>query len=166
MKPPLLRLNVCTLSQQCDQMARLFFIIWLLTTTQICPKLIKFGKVRLKFYQTQNKHSKVCLGFLKFAQVTKFHRIWSYCMSVTFVCWNSEKGGRTFEDIWKPKSVAIEIYLRLQRDSNRLLQVLPLGDVHIISVLVFGLIPSYRQTVRPSNFEVIYFELKWIDRCL
>ena len=50
---------------QCDQMARLFFIIWLLTTTQICPKLIKFGKVRLKFCQTQNKHSKVCLRFFK-----------------------------------------------------------------------------------------------------
>ena len=45
---------------QCDQMARLYFIIWLLTTTQICPKFIKIGKVGFKFCRTQNKTLK-CL---------------------------------------------------------------------------------------------------------
>ena len=40
---------------QCDQMSRLFFIIWLATATQICPKIIKIAKVRLNFCQTQNK---------------------------------------------------------------------------------------------------------------
>ena len=54
--------------RQCDQMARLLFIIWLLTTTQICPKIIKIAMVGLKFCQTQNKPSK---DFLKFAQVAK-----------------------------------------------------------------------------------------------
>ena len=49
-------------------MARLLFIIWLLTTTQICPKIIKIAMVGLKFCQTQNKPSK---DFLKFAQVAK-----------------------------------------------------------------------------------------------
>ena len=46
-------------------MARLFFIIWILTAAQICPKFIKIAKVGLKFRQTQNTLSKICLRFLK-----------------------------------------------------------------------------------------------------
>ena len=55
----------CLSLTQCDQMARLFFIIWLLTAAQICQKFMKISKVGLTFCQTQNKPSKVCLRFLK-----------------------------------------------------------------------------------------------------
>ena len=41
-----------------------FFTIWLLTTPQICPKIIKITEIGLKFCQTQNKPSKVYLRFL------------------------------------------------------------------------------------------------------
>ena len=50
---------------QCNQMARLNFIIWPLTTIQICQKMIKTAKVGLKFCQTENKPSKFCLGVFK-----------------------------------------------------------------------------------------------------
>ena len=48
-----------------DQMARLFLIIWLPTTTQICTKFLKIAKVSLQFCHTQNKSWKVCPRFLK-----------------------------------------------------------------------------------------------------
>ena len=51
-------------SDQCDQMAKYNVIVWLFTTAEICPKLIKFAKVGSKFCQTKNKPSKVCLDFL------------------------------------------------------------------------------------------------------
>ena len=34
---------------QCDQTARLFFFVWLFTTTQFGPKFIKIAKVGLNF---------------------------------------------------------------------------------------------------------------------
>ena len=40
---------------QCVQMARLFFIVCLLTTAQSCPILLKNSKVGSKFCQTLNK---------------------------------------------------------------------------------------------------------------
>ena len=70
---------------QCDQMGRILFIIWLLTIAQICPKFIRIAKVCLKFCQTKNKPSTVCLRFLKFAQVAKFRQIWSRCERMTTV---------------------------------------------------------------------------------
>ena len=48
---------------QCDQMARLFFLIWLLTTVQFSPKLIK--KIATASSMFLPKPSKVCLWFLK-----------------------------------------------------------------------------------------------------
>ena len=42
----LLLLN-CAMKLQCDQMARLFFIFWLLTAVQICPK-VKKSQTRFK----------------------------------------------------------------------------------------------------------------------
>ena len=67
---------------QCDQMVRLFLIIWLLTTAQTCPKFVKIANVGLKFCQKQNKQSKVCLRFWKFVQVAKFRQIWSQCFVI------------------------------------------------------------------------------------
>ena len=69
---------------QCDQMARLFLIIWLLTTTQICPKFIKFAKVSSKFCQTKNKLSKVCTIFLKVFPSVKICQIRSHCLQLTY----------------------------------------------------------------------------------
>ena len=54
---------------QCDQMARLFLIIWLLTTDKICPKCTKIAKEGYKFCQTQNKYSKVCQRCVKVCPV-------------------------------------------------------------------------------------------------
>ena len=75
---------------QCDQMVRLFLIIWLLTTAQTCPKFVKIANVGLKFCQKQNKQSKVCLRFWKFVQVAKFRQIWSQCCNLysVFSVWN------------------------------------------------------------------------------
>ena len=42
-----------------------FSLFHYLTTTQICPKIINVAKVCLKFYQTQNEPSRVCLRFNK-----------------------------------------------------------------------------------------------------
>ena len=54
-RPYLSNTHVCThllggslthsLTQQCDQMARLFFVIWLLTTVQIAKNVTKLPKV-------------------------------------------------------------------------------------------------------------------------
>ena len=46
---------------KCDQMARLFFIIWIPTTSDF----MKSGRSGFKFCQTLNKPSKVCLRFIK-----------------------------------------------------------------------------------------------------
>ena len=52
--------------RQCDQTARIFFIIWLLAKAQICPKFINiYAKVGSKLCQTLNKPSKVCKILLK-----------------------------------------------------------------------------------------------------
>ena len=47
---------------QCDQMARIFFVIWLLPKAQILPNFIIFSqKLVQNFAQTLNKPTKVCL---------------------------------------------------------------------------------------------------------
>ena len=56
---------------QCDQTARLFFFVWLFTTTQFGPKFIKIAKVGLNFV-------KLKISPQTFAQVAKFRQIWSH----------------------------------------------------------------------------------------
>ena len=77
--------------EHCDQMAILFFIIWLLTTTQICPKFTRIAKVGLKFCQTQRNPQRFAQDLLKFAQVAKFRQIWSH--------WSCERADMPVEAI-------------------------------------------------------------------
>ena len=68
-------LKIIAIIRQCDQMARIFFIIWLLTTVQICQKLINFS-------QTRNIPSKVCLRILK---VCPRGKIWPNLVTLSHV---------------------------------------------------------------------------------